>query len=333
MGGPLLTRYDVCNGDADGLCALVQWRLSRPEPSTLVTGLKRDIALLQRVPARAGDEVLVLDVALQRNRAALLRLLALGVHVHYVDHHAVGEGVPPHPLLQAHIDLSHNTCTSLLVDTELGGAQRVWALVGAYGDNLAEVADGLAGAQGLDPGQAARLRWLGEALNYNAYGESLADVCVPPAQLYRHLLAHPDPLWLADHDPTMAQIDTQRLADLALAKACPCLLDDRHARALVLPDAPWSRRVQGCLANELANAQPAQAQAVLKPAGQGCLVVSVRAPLSNPEGADRLCRQFGGAGRARAAGIDALPQAELGRFVTALARMDWGAGSPPQAPV
>ena len=69
-------RFDVCNGDADGLCAVLQWRLHEPAEATLVTGLKREIALLQRVPPDAADEVLVCDLSLQRNRAALLQLLA-----------------------------------------------------------------------------------------------------------------------------------------------------------------------------------------------------------------------------------------------------------------
>ena len=33
--------FDVFNGDADGICALQQLRLSRPLASTLVTGVKR----------------------------------------------------------------------------------------------------------------------------------------------------------------------------------------------------------------------------------------------------------------------------------------------------
>ncbi|UUZ72893.1 hypothetical protein LP415_05105 [Polaromonas sp. P1(28)-8] len=71
-------RVDVCNGDADGLCAVLQWRLQTPAPATLVTGLKREIALLDRVQAMPGDELLVCDLSLQRNRTALLRLLAQG---------------------------------------------------------------------------------------------------------------------------------------------------------------------------------------------------------------------------------------------------------------
>ena len=38
--------YDVFNGDADGICALLQLRLEEPLVSTRITGIKRDIALL-----------------------------------------------------------------------------------------------------------------------------------------------------------------------------------------------------------------------------------------------------------------------------------------------
>ena len=136
-------RLDVCNGDADGLCAALQWRLHDPGPATLVTGPKRDIALLERVQAGAGDEVNVFDLSMQRNRAALVRLLDAGVQVRYFDHHAVDD-IPAHALLDAQIDCAGDVCTSLLVDRRLGGAWRPWALVGAYGDNLTGVADRLA---------------------------------------------------------------------------------------------------------------------------------------------------------------------------------------------
>ena len=62
--------YDVFNGDADGICALHQLRLTEPRASVLVTGAKRDIALLDRVEAHAGDELTVLDVSLAVNSAA-----------------------------------------------------------------------------------------------------------------------------------------------------------------------------------------------------------------------------------------------------------------------
>lgn len=41
--------WDVFNGDADGICALLQLRLAKPQNSQLVTGIKRDFELLDRV--------------------------------------------------------------------------------------------------------------------------------------------------------------------------------------------------------------------------------------------------------------------------------------------
>ncbi|MGB0765140.1 MAG: DHH family phosphoesterase, partial [Luminiphilus sp.] len=44
-----MTHFDVFNGDADGICALLQLRQADARPSQLVTGVKRDISLLERV--------------------------------------------------------------------------------------------------------------------------------------------------------------------------------------------------------------------------------------------------------------------------------------------
>jgi len=320
------SRYDVCNGDADGLCAVMQWRLDNPQPATLVTGLKREIELVERVPAKAGDEVLVCDVSLLRNRAALERVLAAGASVRWFDHHAAGE-VPVHPRLEVHVDQSAGVCTSLLVDHHVGGRWRRWALVGAYGDNLSAVADPLARAMGLTDVERARLRALGEAVNYNAYGETPADVHIAPAALYARLARHADPLVCADAEPVVAELLALRDADLARAAAVAPRWSTDHGVVVVLPDAAWSRRVQGSFANRIASHEPARAHAVLRPDARGDYVVSVRAPLHAPAGAHALCRPFGGAGRAAAAGIDRLSPVRVDEFVRAFEAQRWSASA------
>lgn len=90
-----MAHFDVFNGDADDMCALHQIRLAHPMPATLVTGPKRDIALLHRLNARHGDMVAVLDVSLDVDRRALLALPDRGVQVEYFDHHGASE-VPDH---------------------------------------------------------------------------------------------------------------------------------------------------------------------------------------------------------------------------------------------
>jgi len=315
-------RVDVCNGDADGLCAAVQWHWHDPGPAALLTGLKREIDLLRQVDAQAGDEVNVFDLSMERNLADLRRLLEAGVRVRYFDHHAVRQ-VPSHPLLESHIDGASEVCTSLLVDRHLGGAFHAWALVGAYGDNLATVADRLCREAGVDSGDSAALRRIGEAINYNAYGDDERDVHIAPRRLYETMARYAHPLDMLAHEAVIDEIDTLRRKDLRRAFIVAPLWEDTRGSVRVLPDAPWSRRVLGCVANELANAEPRSAHAVLKQVGDG-YAVSVRAPLEAPLGAHELCSEFGGGGRARAAGIDGLPPDELPRFVKAFANKCWG---------
>jgi hypothetical protein len=318
-----MRRFDVCNGDADGLCAVLQWRLAHPAPATLVTGLKRELELLRRVPAEAGDEVLVCDLSMQRNHSALLHLLQAGVSVRYVDHHKVDQ-VPQHAALQAFIDFDPRVCTSLLIDRMLQGRFRAWALVGAYGDNLTRVADALAADMGLDPDQRRQLRLLGEGINYNAYGDEAGDQHIAPQQLYARLARHAQPLELMRADDIGRELDALRRADLQQALAQQIHAAGPRARWVRLPDEPWSRRVIGGLANDLASSAPQQAHAVLKADRHGDYVVSIRAPQCMPSGADEFCRRFGGGGRAGAAGIDHLPAAELERFVAEFSAARWG---------
>lgn len=315
-----MRHYDVFNGDADGICALQQLRLAQPREAVLVTGLKRDIALLARVDAQAGDSVTVLDVSLHRNREALQLLLARGVSVDCFDHHYAGE-VPVHPLLHATLDPAPGICTSLLVDRHLQGRQRRWAVVGAFGDNMPAPAQALAAAAGLAPDATARLRALGEAINYNAYGETEADVLVPAARLVPLLRPFADPLEFLAREPLAQALVRRQAEDLAQALAVAPAHELPGATVVLLPDAPWARRVLGTLANALSQREPARAHAVLRASGDDAFVASVRAPQRDPRGADALCLGFPtGGGRAAAGGIDHLPRAELDAFLDALTR-------------
>lgn len=313
---------DVCNGDADGLCALVQWRLHDPQAAQLITGLKRDIELLAHVQATQGDQLLVCDLSLRRNYQPLLHLLAAGVSVRYFDHHAAGE-IPAHPLLEAHIDVASNTCTSLLVDRYLDGKFRAWALVGAFGDSLMRVAEGLAIDLGLTAQDRQRLQALGESINYNAYGDNEQDVYITPARLYAKLIRYRDPLQFLEQEHIGTELNARRQADLQQAQTLSPIQQNTHARIYLLPAAPWSRRVIGCLGNQLALAEPQCAHALLRTTTSGDFVVSVRAPLCAPVGAAVFCRPFGGDGRAAAAGIDHPPAPQLRPFMAAFSAIRW----------
>lgn len=314
-----MRHIDVFNGDADGLCALRQLRLAEPVDTQLITGTKRDTQLLARVSGAADVQVTVLDISLDRNRTALERVLKEGARVRYFDHHYAGS-IPAHPNLESHIDTSAMTCTSALVDRHLQGRFRRWAITAAFGDNLAATAQQLAATIDLHDGDVARLRALGEALNYNAYGESLDDLLIAPDALYRRLAAYDDPLAFDATDPIAATLRQARTDDMAQAATVRPFEASAAGTIVVLPAAAWSRRVLGSYAHHLAATDPSRAHAVLCPSADGlAFVVSVRAPQGNPSvSADRLCRQFAsGGGRVGAAGIDRLPNATFDRFVLA----------------
>ena len=308
--------YDIYNGDADGLCALLQLRLADPRDALHVTGVKRDIRLLERVAAATGDRLTVLDISLDVNREALMRALDAGAVVEWFDHHHAG-AVPRHDGLTAHIDTDPATCTSLMVDRHIGGRFRRWAIVAAFGDNLPAQAMALARELGLSPPDTQALRELGICLNYNAYGETLADLRYPPDALYRRLAAHADPLAFT----TTEEFSELRRAygeDMQRAEVHPVEPLTAGCAVVTLPAEPWSRRVVGLFANQLAQRSPTRAHAVLvrRPGGY---LVSLRAPLDHPHGASAVARAFStGGGREGAAGIDHLGEADLPRLMQAL---------------
>ncbi|MEE4236189.1 MAG: hypothetical protein V2I51_05660 [Anderseniella sp.] len=307
--------FDVFNGDADGICALHQFRLVEPADSELVTGPKRDISLLKRVNAQAGDRVTVLDIALSKNREALDRLLEAGVQVRYFDHHQPGD-IPVHPNFEPHIDTDANVCTSLLVDQHLNGKHRLWAVTAAFGDNLADSARQTAASLGLSADQLAQLQSLGECLNYNGYGESLDDLFFHPAELYRSLQSYADPFDFIRESAAYPVLQSGYAEDMARAVSVAPAEIREAGRIFMLPAEKWARRISGVYGNQLAVESPAQAHAVLTAKPDGGYVVSVRAPLAAKSGADEVCSQFeSGGGRKAAAGINHLPESELGRFI------------------
>ncbi|MDQ6992397.1 MAG: acetyltransferase [Mariprofundus sp.] len=309
---------DVFNGDADGICALHQLRLAAPHQSGLITGVKRDIGLLKKVEATAGDQVTVLDISLDKNREALLSLLAKGVHIQYFDHHFSGE-LPRSDLLDAHIDTDANVCTSLLVNDYLQGDYLAWAVVAAFGDNLFDSARCAAQPLALSDVQLEQLAHLGTLLNYNGYGLTVDDLHITPEKLYQEIKPFTDPFLFISESATYQKLDDGYRADISQARALSPAIEDAHVSVISLPDVAWARRVVGVYGNELARSTPIRAHALLTELPGGDYRVSVRAPLANKAGADELCMQFPtGGGRKAAAGINALPASMKEAFISAL---------------
>lgn len=311
---------DVFNGDADGICSLLQLRLANAIDSELVTGVKRDIALLQRVNARVGDHVSVLDISMDKNRSSLMALLEQGVEVFYADHHQASE-VPKHPKLRALIDTDANICTSLLIDRYLNHRYTAWAVTGAFGDNLHASAFQAAESLKLSQLELDQLSQLGLCINYNAYGEHVEDLHIAPDRLYRQLSGFASPFeFIAESVDLYQSLLEAYHSDMALTDPINPEFDNGQVAVFVLPNEKWARRVSGVWSNALANANPAKAHAVLNLTASGDYQVSVRAPLLYKTGADELCMRFPtGGGRKAAAGINHLPSKDLLQFINALA--------------
>ncbi len=307
--------FDVFNGDADGICALLQLRKAEPRPSKLVTGVKRDISLLQNVDAKAGDKVVVLDISMEKNATDLQRLLDAGVEILYVDHHFPGT-IPQHPNLKATINENADTCTSVLINGILKGAYKEWAITGAFGDNLKKTARGLAAQTDLSDTQIDQLEALGTYINYNGYGPSLDDLHFTPAALFETLNQADGPFDFIDNNPDFIKLETGYREDMAKAASLEPLHANTSTAVFMLPDEAWARRVSGVYSNDLTVNNPDRAHAVITAKADGDYLVSVRAPLSNKTGAVDLCRQFPtGGGRAAAAGINSLPASQLQEFI------------------
>lgn len=310
--------FDAFNGDADGICSLVQMRLSEPRDATLVTGVKRKIDLLSEIDAGAGDRVTVLDVSMKTNSEDLRRLLSAGADVFYADHHMPGAQLD-HPNLKALIDTSPETCTALIVDEHLGGKYRAWAVTAAFGDNFPVSARKAAEPLQLSEDTLQKLERLGILINYNGYGATVEDLHFPPAELYRQLVPFATPMaFLSENAAVFEKLDQGYASDMQHAESADVLEESEATCVLMLPNAPASRRVSGVYGNALAQKHGDRAHALLTDKGDGGYVVSVRAPLSNRRMAGELCSQFEtGGGRAAAAGINHLPKPDVERFVAA----------------
>lgn len=306
----------VFNGDADGLCAQHILFLELGAPVLRVTGLKRDIELLDRVPLLPGVHVHALDISLKRNLGALPRLLGQGnMHVTWYDHHEPGEP-GRHPRLSLRVNQAPETCTAAIVDAAFGRRHPLWAAMAAFGDGMPATGSGLASAGGASAHEAQALRRAGVLLNYNAYGEQPGDQLIPAADLALRMETYDSALDFCWDASVFAPLAGQFEADRDAFQALTALVDLPGAKAYVVPEAPFARRYAATWANERAEERPGEALAVLNALPGGAYRISLRAPrgAGRVPPASGLAAEFGGGGRNLAAGIDALPAADLERF-------------------
>ena len=211
--------YDVFNGDADGICSLVQLRLSNPKNSKLITGVKRDISLLKKISPVKKDSVTVLDISMKKNYQEVVDFLELGVEIFYADHHQSGD-LLTHKNFRSHINESSNICTSLIINKYLSGKYQEWAIVGAYGDGMDKSARIIANKADLSKDDRNQLRLLGECINYNSYGTSEIDLLYHPSLLYKLLKRNYNPFdFISNEVGVYNKLLDSYCSDISKAKA------------------------------------------------------------------------------------------------------------------
>lgn len=307
-------RYDVFNGDADGIWALHQLRLYTPAQAELVTGVKCDLELLRRVPDGAGAYIAVLDISHDSNAAEQHRRAAPPAR-RRLDHHSAYSTFA-HPALTLHCDADAAVCTSILVDRQLGGRHPPWAVAAAFGDNLTEPARRLAQGLGLHDEPVAALTRLSEVFNYNAYGESVADLHLDPPALYLSLAGYADPFDFIADSAAYRRLSAAYREDCAQMHMLRPYWERGGSAVYLLPPTRWARRISGVLANRLAAQHNGSSFAVLNERSDGNYLVSVRSGTPSALNACALCQRFDtGGGRKAAAGINRLPAQDLDRFI------------------
>ena len=313
--------FFLFNGDADGIISQHIAELSGLQADKRITGLKREIALLQRVSDDEPRDLYVFDINLETNRDALERLLLNPeIRIFWYDHHEPGL-IPTHINLKTRIQNTRGTCTALLAHAAFPGADPRWAAMAAFGDNIPGAALALLAPLGLDPAAIETLRESGELINYNAHGETPADVLFQPLEVAERMSAFIDPLAFLHEsgliEPLRQQMreDEEKLVGLRPEGAPEG--KNRGAQLFQLPAEPWARRLGSTFASRLALAEPGRAVATMQALHDGSWQVSIRAPRSRPEAANAstLALEFPtGGGRALAAGINRLPANQAEAF-------------------
>lgn len=313
---------DVFNGDADGICSLLQLRKVNPVPreqQRLITGVKRDNALIQQISLEEakGATVHALDISFDKNTDALKSIVNEVDTIFYCDHHRA-KTLFEHERMMTIIDPAPAQCTGLLMSHHLGRMEHLWAITAAFGDSLDSVAYREADEFGLNRENAEQLKELGMLLNYNGYGSSLEDLHFAPDALYEALYAYDSPFdVIEDSESPFAKLQQGYAADMAKAEGAKVLHDDSQLIAVELESEAWARRISGTLGNNLAHESHARAVVILTPNADGeTYTVSLRAPKNNLQGAGDICSEYpSGGGRAGAAGVNALENSQVHEFL------------------
>lgn len=309
-----MPNYDVFNGDTDGIFAWHQLRLSHPREAVLVTGVKRDVGLVSRVDAGEGDLVTIMDVSHAKNRKDVRRLLDSGAIVEYFDHHNAGEMID-HPNMTYHINTEPNVSTGLIVNSYVGGKNRLWSIATAFGDNHMDLAMNMAKSENLSDDQITVLKQIGLVVNYNSYGQTVEDLFYSPEEIAEAVKACGSDIFrFTEQSDIFSTLLENFSADMSSAVCQEPYSIGENTVIYTLPNEPWTHRIMGSFSNHLVSTNKELACAIAVLNSDETYRISVRSSINNPHGAGDLCKKFGGGGREKAGGVNNLDESELDTF-------------------
>lgn len=304
--------YYIFNGDADGIIATRIFARIDDRKGRFITGVKRDISLLNQIAHLKHLSICVFDISIEKNLEALEKLLENNCLIKWFDHH-ISNDIPIHKNFQPVINTDANVNTTWLVSNHQT-TFTTWTVAGLFGDNMVETAFKIGKKIGLNSKQIALLKEFGELLNYNAYGEKVADLFFPPVEILKRSYDFADIFDFIDQTEFYKILFEGRAKDLRKAGAAEVIAEG----VIRFPDEAWAKRVVGDYANGLSKIEPDLAHAVLVENKASDFVVSVRCAMNEEKNVAAFCGQFPtGGGRMKAGGINKLPQEELGAFVSA----------------
>lgn len=305
--------YDVFNGDADGIFSLIQLQKNELKESKKITSFKRDTALLKHISPNSGDLIRSLDIGIDKNFKEVKLFLDQGVKIFFADHHKY-EKVPEHKNFENQIFTKSIMCTSKIIANYINKEESIWAVPGIFGDNLYELGLEECKKNNLNSEESLLLKELGELVNYNSYGENIADLNYHPIDVFDELMLYDSPLDLVkEKNSIFFKLKECYSNDLEeVIESVEELHNDNYCKVFLLPNKISSRRISGIFGNQKAIEFDNQSILILTYNEDGSYRVSIRAPINQRYGASNIAKKFsGGGGREAAAGINALNPNQL----------------------
>jgi nanoRNase/pAp phosphatase (c-di-AMP/oligoRNAs hydrolase) len=177
------------------------------------------------------------------------------------------------------------------------------------------LATNMAKSEGLDDEQILLLKQIGLTVNYNSYGQTVDDLFYSPEEIAKAVKACGSDIFsFTEQNDIFSTLLENFSNDLSSAVCQEPYSISKNGVIYVFPNEVWTHRIMGSFSNHLVSTNKDLACAIAVLNSDETYRISVRSSLNNPHGAGDLCKEFGGGGREKAAGINNLPDSELDEF-------------------